>query len=332
MKQPTTRRIRFLNYIVAASMAVSAVFAAGIATAQTFPDRAVRMVVAFPPGGATDIVARIFAKRLGDMWKQSVVVENRGGAGGVIGTEAVARSAPDGYTILMATMGNLAVNQHLYPMSIDPVRDLAPITEVVGVNFVLVVNPAFPAKSVKELIALAKKSPGSINYSSSGVGGAPHLAGELFNDMAGVKLMHIPYKGSGPSITDLLGGQVSLTFDSLVQTLPYIKTGKLRALAVLGTKRSPLLPDVPTMAEAGVPGYDFTNWFGLVAPAGTPADIIKKLNADVVKIQSEPEVREQLEKMGAEVTPMTPEQFGTFVKADSDKWARVIKQANIKPN
>jgi tripartite-type tricarboxylate transporter receptor subunit TctC len=304
--------------------------AAGAAHAETFPDKPVRMLVAFPAGGGTDIVARLIAERLTARWGQQVIVDNRGGAGGVIGTEIAARSAPDGYTIFMATLGNLSINPHLYKMDVDPIKDLAPISNVVDVNFVLVANPSFAAKNVKELIELARKQPGQINFSSSGVGGAPHLAGELFNEMAGVKLTHVPYKGSAPSFTDLLGGQVAVTFDSLVQALPHIQAGKLRPLAVLAAKRSPLLPDVPTLSEAGVPGYDFANWFGLVAPTGVPADRIDKLNADVRAVLAQPAVQEQLAKMGAVPAGDTPQQFGKLIRDDSAKWARIIKEQNIR--
>jgi tripartite-type tricarboxylate transporter receptor subunit TctC len=295
-----------------------------------YPDKPVKMIVAFPAGGGTDIVARLIAERLGALWQQPVIVDNRGGAGGVIGTEVAARSAPDGYTIFMATLGNLSINPHLYKMNVDPLKDLVPISNVVDVNFVLVANPAFPAKTVKELIEQGRQRPGQINFSSSGVGGAPHLAGELFNQMAGVKLTHIPYKGSGPSFTDLIGGQVSLTFDSLVQSMPYIQAGTLRPLAVLSAKRQAELPNVPTMSEAGVPGYVFANWFGLVAPAGVPADRIAKLNESVRKVLAEPQLREQLAKMGAEPAYQSPEVFGKLIRDESVKWTRLIQERNIQ--
>jgi len=302
--------------------------AAGVAGA--FPERPVRMIVAFPAGGGTDIVARLIAERLTARWGQQVIVDNRGGAGGVIGTEAAARSEPDGYTIFMATLGNLSINPHLYKMGVDPTKDLTPISNVVDVNFVLVANPQLPVRDVRELIALAREKPGQINYSSSGVGGAPHLAGELFNDMADVKLAHIPYKGSGPSFTDLIGGQVSLTFDSLVQALPHIENGKLRALAVLANKRSSLLPQVPTLSESGVPGYNFANWFGLVAPAGTPPQRIKELNSAVREVLEHPEVRERLAGMGAEAAATTPEQFGELIQEESRKWGKIIQERGIQ--
>jgi tripartite-type tricarboxylate transporter receptor subunit TctC len=298
--------------------------------AQTFPTRPVTMIVAFPAGGGTDIVARKVAQALGALWGQPVNVDNKGGAAGTIGTLQAARAETSGHTLFMATLGNLCINQHLYTMEIDPATDLAAITNVVGVNFVLVAHPSLPANSVQELIALARQRPGKLNYASSGSGGAPHLAGELFQSMSGTKMTHVPYKGSGPSFTDLIGGQVDLTFDSLVQALPYIQSGRLKALAVLGARRSPLLPNVPTVAEAGVPGYEFTNWFGLVAPAGTPKNVIAKLHADVSKVLREPEMHAQLEKMGADVINNTPAQFAAQMKAESIQWGKTIKEANIK--
>jgi tripartite-type tricarboxylate transporter receptor subunit TctC len=275
-------------------------------------------------------VARKVATPLSVLWGQPVVVDNKGGAGGTIATVQVARAPANGYTLLMATMGNMAMNQHLYPMSIDPAKDLAPITNVVGVSFVLVARPGLAASNVEELIALARKRPGELNYSSSGIGGAPHLATELFASMTGTRFTHVVYKGSGPSIADLLGGQVDFTMDSLVQVLPHIKSGRLKALAVLGAKRSPLLPQVPTVAEAGVPGYEFTNWFGLVVPAQTPKPVIQKLHADVSKVLQSPELRGELEKMGADVINNTPEQFGEQIQSDAQKWGEIIRKANVK--
>src|SRR3954466_8005766 len=255
------------------------------AAAHAFPTKPVKIIVAFPPGGGTDIVARVVAQRLGETWGQAVIVENRAGASGTVGTEAAARAEPDGHTLFMATMGNMTANQHLYPkMTVDPLRAFAPITKVVDVHFVFLANPALPAKGVQELIELAKKRPGEIAYSSSGPGGAPHLAMELFKRRAGVDLQHVPYKGSGPSMNDLIGGRVMLTMDSLVQSLPHIKSGRMKALAVLGPKRTALLPDVPTISESGVPGYALTNWFGLVAPVGTSKDVLLKINSDVRRI------------------------------------------------
>jgi tripartite-type tricarboxylate transporter receptor subunit TctC len=306
-----------------------AVLLASSASAQ-FPSKPVHIVVAFPPGGGTDIVARLLAPRLAEAWGQQVIVDNRAGASGVIGTEFAARSAPDGATLFLGTLGNLAVNQHLYPkMTVDPLRDFAPVTQVVAVHFVMVANPSVPVRNVAELIALAKSEPGKINYSSSGPGGAPHLAGELFKSMARVDIVHVPYKGSAPSFTDLLGGRVAFTCDSLVQALPYVRDGRLKALAVLGAARTPLLPDVPTVGET-LPGYELTNWFGLVAPAATPRDTVARIHADVVKLLRDPAVAEKLSGMGATAIGNAPAEFGAVMRADSEKWGRLIREANIK--
>jgi tripartite-type tricarboxylate transporter receptor subunit TctC len=261
-----------------------------------------------------------------------VIVENKGGAGGTIGTALAARAEPNGYTIMLATLGNMAINPHLYKMEIDPSKDLAAITNVVGVTFVLVAHPSLPANNVQELLALAKQKPGKLNYSSSGTGGAPHLAIELLASMTDTQFTHVPYKGSGPSFTDLVGGQVDFTMDSLVQSLPHIQSGRLKVLAVLSAKRSPVLPAVPTVAESGVPGYDFTNWFGFVAPAQTPKEVITQLHRDIASVLSQPALREQLEKMGTEVIASTPEQFSAQIRSDTDKWAKIVKERNIKPD
>ena len=300
-------------------------------TAHAFPTKPVRIIVAFPPGGGTDIVARLIAPRLTEIWGQSVVVENRAGASGTIGTEMAARADADGHTLFMATMGNMTANQHLYPkMAVDPLRAFAPITKVVDVHFVFMANPALPANSVAEVIALAKKRPGDLHYSSSGPGGAPHLAMELFRRRADINLTHVPYKGSGPGMTDLLGGRVMMTMDSLLQGYPQIKAGKLKALAVLGPKRSALLPEVPTMAQAGVTGYALTNWFGLLAPAATSKEVLAKIHADVVRVLREDEIRKKISEMGADVVGNAPEEFGAAMRAESAQWAEVIKAANIK--
>jgi tripartite-type tricarboxylate transporter receptor subunit TctC len=314
--------------------AVLATFLGAILTwpagAQSFPAKPVRIIIAFPPGGGVDIVARTMGPRLTELWRQPIVIENRPGASGVIGTEAAARSAPDGYTLFIGTLGNLTANQYLYPkMPVDPLRDMAPLTQVVAVHFVMVAHPSLPAKNVKELIALARARPGQINYASSGPGGAPHLGAELFKSMARVDMVHVPYKGSGLSFIDLLAGQVSLTCDSQLQSLPYIKAGRLRALAVLGGKRSPLLPDVPTVSET-VPGYELTNWFGMTVPAATPRDVINKVYADVSKVLQQADFREKIAGMGADVVGSTPDQFGAFMKSESAKWGKVIREANIK--
>ncbi len=300
------------------------------AQAQNFPTRTVKIIVAFSPGGGTDIVARLLGQKLTEMWGQQVIVENRAGASGTIGTELAARAAPDGYTLFMGTLGNLSVNKHLYPkMTVDPLKDFAPITKVVDVHFVMVVHPSVPARNVAEFIALAKAKPGQVTYASSGPGGAPHLAAESFKRMAGIDIAHIPYKASAQSFQDLLGGQVMMTMDSQIQALPYIRDGRLRALGVLGKTRSAQLPDVQTIGET-LPGYELTNWFGLVAPAATPKDILAKISADVAKALENQELRDKITALSATVVGDTPEQFGATMRADSEKWARVIREANIK--
>jgi len=300
-------------------------------SAHAFPTKPVKIIVAFPPGGGTDIVARLLAQRLGEAWSQAVIVENRAGASGTVGTEAAARADPDGHALFMATMGNMTANQHLYPkMTVDPLRAFAPITKVVDVHFVFLANPALPAKGVQELIELAKKRPGEIAYSSSGPGGAPHLAMELFKRRAGIDLQHVPYKGSGPSMNDLIGGRVMLTMDSLVQTLPHIKAGRLKALAVLGPRRTALLPEVPTIAESGLPGYALTNWFGLLAPAATPKQVLIQLNGDVLKILKQEDLQKKIADLGADVVGNSAEEFGAEMRAESAQWAEVIKAAGIR--
>ncbi len=298
---------------------------------QSFPVKPVRIIVAFPPGGGTDIVARVVGQKLGERWNQAVVVENRAGASGTIGTEIAARAEPDGHTLFMATMGNMTANQHLYPtMAVDPLRAFAPITKVVDVHFVFLANPALAANSVGELIELAKKRPGDIPYSSSGPGGAPHLAMELFKRQASIDLIHIPYKGSSPSIGDLIGGRVMLTMDSLVQSFPHLKAGRLKALAVLGPRRTALLPEVPTIAESGLPGYALTNWFGLLAPAAAPKETVLKIHADVIRVLRDPEVKKRITDLGADVVGNSPQEFGAAMHAESAQWAEIIKAANIR--
>ena len=318
-----------MRITTAIAAAVAGTMMSWVACAQTFPVKPVRIIVAFPPGGGVDIVARTMGPRLTGIWRQPVVVENRPGASGVIGTEVAARAAPDGYALFIGTLGNLTANQYLYPkMPVDPLRDMAPLTQVVAVHFVMVAHPSLPAKSVKELIALARARPGQINYASSGPGGAPHLGAELFKSMTRVDMVHVPYKGSGLSFIDLLAGQVSLTCDSQLQALPYIKAGRLRALAVLGGKRSPLLPDVATVGET-VRGYELTNWFGMTVPAATPQDLIGKLHADILNVLQQPDFREKIAGMGADVVGSTPAEFGAFMKTESTKWGKVIREANI---
>jgi tripartite-type tricarboxylate transporter receptor subunit TctC len=320
-----------MDRAIAFGLAAVALLASGSAGAQSFPAKPVRIIVAFPAGGGTDITARVIGPKLTEIWGHQVLVDNRPGASGTIGTEQAARAAPDGHTLFMGTMGNLSVNKHLFPkLALDPARDFVPVTQVVAVQFVMVAHPSLPARSVKELIALARRQPGHITFGTSGAGGAPHLAGELLKKMAKIDLAHIPYKGSAISMQDLVGGQIMLSFDSLLQYLPFIKDRKVRALAVLGKTRSPTVADVPTMDESGVPGYELTNWFGLVLPGATPQEVSRRIAADVSKVLAQPEIREKFGAMGATVVGSSPEQFGAFMRAESDKWAKLIAEAGIQ--
>jgi tripartite-type tricarboxylate transporter receptor subunit TctC len=318
--------------IAQAACAALALAAVPAAFAQApYPTKPVKLVVAFTPGGPTDVVARLLAQKLTQKWGQQVIVENKAGAAGVIGSEYVAKSAPDGYTLLMATAGNLTVNQHLYPsMKFDPVKDFAPVMQTAAVDFVLVTQPTTPYKDVKDLVAAAKAQPDVITSATSGNGGAPHLAAALFEHSANVQLRLVPYKGTADAVNAVLSGQTNLDFDAASQVLPHVKAGKLRALAVLGAKRSPLLPEVPTMAEAGLANYNFTNWFGLVAPAGTPKDVIEKLHADVNEALQDAEVRTKFQNLGLQPGSGSTAQFAALIKSDSAKWGTTIKQAGIK--
>ncbi len=305
--------------------------AASVAFAQGYPSKPVRMVVPFPPGGTTDILARAVGQKLSEAWGQQVVIDNRPGAGGNIGTDIVAKAPADGYTLLMGTVGTHAINASLYAkLPFDPIKDFAPVALVASVPNVLVVNATIPATSVKELIALAKSKPGQLNFASSGNGTSIHLSGELFKSMTGTSILHIPYKGSSPALTDLIGGQTNMMFDNLPSSMGHIKSGKLRALAVTSAKRSPALPDVPTIAEAGVAGYEASSWFGVLAPGGTPKEIVAKINADIVKALGVPEIKERLSSQGAEPVGNTPEQFAAYIGTELVKWAKVVKDSGAK--
>ncbi len=302
------------------------------ASAQTpYPSRPVRIVVPFPAGGTTDILARALAQNLSERLGQSFVVDNRPGAGGNIGAELVAKSPPDGYTLLMGTVGTHAINASLYKsMPFDHVKDFAPVVLVAGVPNVLEVNPALPVHSVAELIAYGKANPGKLNFASSGSGTSIHLSGELFKVMTGVSMQHVPYKGSAPALQDLVGGQVQLMFDNLPSSLAMIKAGKLRPLAVTSTTRAAALPDVPTVAEAGVPGFEASSWFGLLAPAGTPPDVVAKLNAAANAWLASPDARDKLLAQGAIAAGGTPEDFAKHIAAETAKWAKVVQASGAK--
>ena len=319
----------FKHWITSALIALAAL--PNIAAAQAFPNKQIRIVVPFPPGGATDILARAVAQDLQKGFGQSALVENRPGAGGNLGADLVAKSPGDGYTLLMGTVGTHGINVALYSkMPYDAVKDFAPITLVARVPNVLVVHPSLPVKSVRDLIDLAKREPGKLNYASSGNGTSIHLSAELFKSMAGVSMLHIPYKGSSPALADLVGGQVGLMFDNLPSALPFIRAGKLRAVAVTSSKRAPVLPELPTIAEAGLPGYEASSWFGILAPASTPRDVVGKLHDAIVKGLATPETSERLASQGAEQVGNTPEQFAVFIREEIDKWGKVVKAAGAK--
>jgi tripartite-type tricarboxylate transporter receptor subunit TctC len=302
---------------------------AGLAAAQDYPTRPVRLIIPFPPGGSNDVVGRLIAIKLGDRLGKQVVVDNRSGAGGVIGTEVVAKAPPDGYTLLIVSIAH-AVNPWLYKLNYDPIKDFAPVGLLAKGSNVLVVHPSLPVRSVADLIALAKKQPGDLQYASAGIGSFQHLGGELFKLMAGVDMLHVPFKGGGPAMIDVVGGHTKVMFSSMVQTVPHIHSGKLRALGTGGLQRSPVLPDVPTIAEAGVPAYEAVNWWGVVAPVGTPKAIIDKLNTELEAVQNAPEVQKQFALEGGETVPMKPAVFGAYMVSEMNKWEKVVKQGGIK--
>ncbi len=304
---------------------------AGLAAAQAWPNKPIRYIVPFAPGGTTDILGRTIADKLSVALGQPVVIENKPGAGGGVGAEFTSKQPADGYTIMGGTISTHAINASLYKsLGYDPVRDFVPITLIARVPNMLVVNPALPAKDVKELIALLKANPGKYSFASSGNGTSQHLSGELFKTMTGVDMQHIPYKGSPPALADVVGGNVAMTFDNITTAWPLAKGGKLRAIAVTTAQRSSVAPDVPTLAEAGLAGYEVGSWQGVFAPAGTPPEIVRRLNAEIVKIINLPEVREKLVALGAEPAPNTSEQFGAMVKSEVAKWADVVKKSGAQ--
>jgi tripartite-type tricarboxylate transporter receptor subunit TctC len=302
-----------------------------VAGAQTaYPNKPIRLLVGYPPGGATDIVARIVAQKLGERLGQPVVVDNLPGAGGIIASEKVAKAAPDGYTLVLTNTAH-GINPSLHTsLPYDTVASFAPVIKLADLTLVLVVTPTFPARSVGELVALARSRPGALHFASSGVGQSLHLAGELLKSMAGIDIVHVPYKGGAPARAALLAGQVEMMFESAIGVLPFVQAGRLRALGVSGAQRSPAMPDVPTLAEAGVPGFEASGWLGILAPAGTPAAIVAGLNADVNAVLRQADVSAQLAGNGADVAGGSPEQFAAFVAAEIEKWARVVKATGLK--
>jgi tripartite-type tricarboxylate transporter receptor subunit TctC len=325
--------VRLCRLIFISATAVGFAVASLCASAQTgFPNKLVRIIVPFGPGGASDALPRLIATPLSAMWGQPVIVENRPGAAGNIGMELGAKAAPDGYTLTSAPVGNLALNPHLYSkLSFDVLKDFTPITLVGSVQNVLVLHPSIPARSVKELIALLKARPGELTYASGGVGTQAHMAGELFKAMTGTDMAHIAYKGVGASVTDLLGGHVAMIFAQIHSVMPYIQTGRLRALGVASTKRVSQLPNVPTIAEAAnLPSFEAVSWYALVGPAGMPKDVVTKIHADVAKVLQLPDVREKLGNMGVDAVGSTPEQLRVAIKTDYDRYGAIIRKLGIK--
>lgn len=308
---------------------VATALAAG---AQTYPARAVHFVVPYPAGGYYDLLARVIGVKLNENWGQPVLVENRVGANGMIGTDFVAKSASDGYTIMMGGIGPHGINPSMYAkLPYNPVRDFAAVIHVASAPNVLVVHPSVATRSVRELIALARAQPGQLTFSSAGSGSSQHLSGEMLKMMAGVNMTHVPYKGSAPAVTAVLAGEVSLLFGTMADVVEHVRGGKVRALAVTSARRIPVLPDVPTMVEAGVPGYEATAWFGVLAPAATPREIVTRLNQDIGRVLQMPDVLARISQQGsAEIVGGTPEQFGDFIRAEVAKWALVVKQAGVK--
>ena len=306
-------------------------FALGTANAQGYPAKPIRFVVPYPAGGPLDTVARLLGQKVGESVKQPVVVDNKPGAGGNIGADAVAKAPPDGYTILMGAVATHAINPTLYGnITYDPVKDFIPITQVASTPNVLVVNPQVPATSVRQFIADAKANPGKLNFGSGSTGSAGHLAGELFKTLAGVEMTHVPYKGAAPAMNDLIGGQIQLMFDNLASSLGQVRGGRIRALAVTTAKRSALAPELPTIAESGLPGFDISTWFGVFAPAGTPREVVDRLHAEFTQALALPDVRDKMLQLGAEPVGNRPEEFAAYIRTEAEKYARVIRASGAR--
>lgn len=320
-----------MRLVVSALVALVMMVQLGQPAEAGYPDRGVRIVVPFPAGGSNDVVARMLGAKLQELWGQPVVIDNRGGAGGNIGAESVARSPADGYTLLLTAPGPLAVNQSLYAqLPFNPIQDFTPVALIASVPIVLAVNPNVKATTVAELIALAKASPGKLNFGSSGLGSTNHLAGELLKTRAGIDIVHVPYRGAAPAMNDLIGGQIPMMFDNMPAIRPQVQGGTIRAIAVAGATRSPLFPELPTMVEAGVPNFEASSWFGLVGPARMPPDVMKTLIDSVTKLLKDPDMVKRLADVGAEPGTLSGDAFGAFLRSESEKWGQVVKTAGAK--
>jgi tripartite-type tricarboxylate transporter receptor subunit TctC len=305
--------------------------ASGAALAQSYPSKPIRWIAPFPPGGGTDVISRTIAQKLTEAWGQQVIVENRPGSGGTIGLATAAKSAPDGYTVVLGQLANMGIAPGLYAkLPYDPVRDLAPVSLVLSAPLILVAHPSLPAKNTKELLALARAKPDSITFGSPGNGTTGHLAAEMIKSTTGVKMTHVPYKGASPAITGLLGGEIAIYVSTIPPALPMMKAGRLKALGVTSTKRTATLPDVPTISESGLPGYEVTNWYGVMLPAGVSKDLIARLNAEVARILRLPDVQQRFQGEGGDVAPNTPEQFAAFIKSEIAKWDKAIKASGAR--
>jgi tripartite-type tricarboxylate transporter receptor subunit TctC len=302
-----------------------------VSAQQPYPSKPIRFVVPYPAGGPLDTVARLLGQRVSESVKQPVIVDNKPGAGGNIGADAVAKSAPDGYTILMGAVATHAINPTLYAsMPYDAARDFTPVTQVASTPNVLVVNPSVPATNVREFIAYGRANPGKLNFGSGSTGSAGHLAGELFKTMAGIDMTHVPYKGAAPAMNDLVGGQIHLMFDNLASSLAQVRAGRIRALAVTTSRRSALAPDLPTVIESGLPGFDISTWFGIFVPAGTPRDVVDRLHGEFTRALAQPDVREKMVNLGAEPVGNRPEEFAAFIRGEAEKYAQVIRASGAK--
>ncbi|HXF66138.1 MAG TPA: tripartite tricarboxylate transporter substrate binding protein [Burkholderiales bacterium] len=329
MKHDRSGALAFFAARLAAA-AFSALALALPAQAQEYPTKPVRLVVGFPPGGATDLVVRLMAPKYTEIFKQQFIVDNRPGANGVIATDFTAKSPPDGYIVHLAHIGSLVISPAVGKVPYDPIKDLAPVTQVVSLQNIFIVHPSLPVKTLKELIALARAKPGRFNYATSGTGSPGHLAGELFKNMAKVDLVHVPYKGGGPALTDLIAGHIEIFVAVISTAVPQVRAGKARALAVTGARRSPALPEVPTVAEAAIKGYEASNWYGFVVPAATPQPIIERLHRETVAILNQPDIRKALLDRGIEAAPSSPLEFAAHIQRETEKWTKIIRAMKIK--